>query len=77
MSVTSKELLAKSLQAALAAIEIYNKPDFRYREESFAVLICNSWELLLKAKVLADGNDNFELIVAFRAAQDPETGTVR
>jgi hypothetical protein len=77
MSVTSKELLAKSLQAALAAIEIYNKPDFRYREESFAVLICNSWELLLKAKVLADGNEDFDLIVAFRSEKDFGTGTMR
>jgi hypothetical protein len=36
----------------LSAIEIYNKPDFKYREETFSVLCINSWELLLKAKVL-------------------------
>ena len=51
--VASKELLEKSVQAALSAIEIYNKPDFRYREEVFAILMCNSWELLLKAKALS------------------------
>lgn len=38
----------------LAAIELYNKPDFRYREEAFAVLALNAWELLLKAKLLAE-----------------------
>ncbi len=36
----------------IAAIETYNKPDFKYREETFSVLCINSWELLFKAKVL-------------------------
>jgi hypothetical protein len=33
----------------LSAIEIYNKPNFSYREETFAILAVNAWELLLKA----------------------------
>ena len=45
-------MLDKSVAAMLSAIEIYNKPDFKYREETFAILCINSWELLLKAKVL-------------------------
>ena len=45
-------MLEKSIAAILSAIEIYNKPDFKYREETFAVLCINSWELLLKAKIL-------------------------
>ncbi len=36
----------------LSAIEIYNKPNFSYREETFAILAVNSWELLLKAHLL-------------------------
>lgn len=36
----------------LSAIEIYNKPDFNYREETFAILAVNSWELLFKAQLL-------------------------
>lgn len=36
----------------LSAIEIYNKPDFKYREETFSILAINSWELLLKARLL-------------------------
>lgn len=36
----------------LAAVEIYNKPNFAYREESFAILAVNAWELLLKARIL-------------------------
>jgi len=46
--------LDRAIAAAIASIEIYNKPDFRYREEAYAVLAINAWELLLKAKWLAD-----------------------
>lgn len=42
----------------LAAIEIYNKPNFTYREETFAILMLNAWELLLKARVLTDNANN-------------------
>lgn len=45
-------MLEKSVAAMLSAIEIYNKPDFKYREETFSVLCINAWELLFKAKVL-------------------------
>jgi hypothetical protein len=77
VAISSKELIEKSLQAALSAIELYNKPDFRYREESFAVLICNAWELLLKAKMLADNAEDFNAIVAFRKEVDQTTGIER
>ena len=49
----SLALYFKAEAALIAAIEIYNKPDFAYREETFAILAVNAWELLLKAKVLA------------------------
>lgn len=49
-------LVNKSLQAVLSAIELYNKPIFSYREESFSILMVNAWELLLKAKRLKDNN---------------------
>ena len=47
-------LVNKSVDACLAAIEIYNKPDFRYREEAFSILMLNAWELLLKARVMKE-----------------------
>ena len=47
-----KELAAKSIAAAVSSIEIYNKPDFYYREETFAILLVNAWELLAKARIL-------------------------
>jgi hypothetical protein len=52
MKSRNKAMLDKSVAAMISAIEIYNKPDFKYREETFSVLCINSWELLLKAKVL-------------------------
>lgn len=56
----SADLAAKSVQAAVAAIEIYNKPSFSYREEAFSLLMTNSWELLLKAKWLAENGEAVE-----------------
>lgn len=52
MKSRTRLLLEKSISAMLSAIEIYNKPDFKYREETFSVLCVNSWELLLKSKIL-------------------------
>ncbi|MBI5115313.1 DUF3644 domain-containing protein [Candidatus Poribacteria bacterium] len=54
----SIRFLQKAESALIAAIEVYNKPDFKYREESFTILTVNAWELLFKAKLLAEnGND--------------------
>lgn len=49
---TYRSLLDKSIGSMLSAIEIYNKPNFQYREETFAILAVNAWELLLKAQLL-------------------------
>jgi len=49
---TYQSLLDKSINSMLSAIEIYNKPNFNYREETFAILAVNSWELLFKAYLL-------------------------
>jgi hypothetical protein len=56
----SAELSQKSVQAAITAIEVYNKPNFLYREEAFAILMTNAWELLLKAKWLFDHSEAVE-----------------
>lgn len=49
---TYRSLLDKSVNSMLSAIEIYNKPNFSYREETFAILATNAIELLLKAQLL-------------------------
>ena len=52
MKSISKQLLDRAVLAMVAAIEVYNKPGFPYRNESFTILAINGWELLLKAKWL-------------------------
>jgi len=51
-----QRFVEKAAAAITAAVEVYNKPAFLYREETFAILALNAWELLLKAKVLKDAN---------------------
>lgn len=64
MKARSKQLVDRAIAAMVAAIELYNKPGFPYRAESFAVLSVHAWELLLKAKWLADHrNDVASLFV--------------
>lgn len=58
----SEKLLDKATAACMSAIEIYNKPNFDYREEVFAILMINAWELLLKAKILKNHADKIETI---------------
>jgi hypothetical protein len=57
MKARSQELLDRAIAAMVAAIEVYNKPNFPYRTEAFAVLAVNAWELLLKAKWLAENRN--------------------
>ena len=47
-----EKLLKKSKEAFLLAIEIFNKPTIKYRLESFAFLMCNAWELMLKSYLI-------------------------
>ncbi|MBK0332504.1 DUF3644 domain-containing protein [Brachybacterium sp. MASK1Z-5] len=47
--VSSRRLVANSLSAMLAAIEVYNKPRMEYRDEVTVLLVVNAWELALKA----------------------------
>lgn len=65
-------MLEKSVSAMLSAIEIYNKPNFKYREETFSILCINSWELLFKAKVLNLANNKLAslYIVEYRTLKD-------
>jgi len=65
MKSRSSELLDKSIAAMVSAIEIYNKPDFLYREETFSVLAVNSWELLLKAKWLKESSNKINSLYVY------------
>lgn len=65
----SVRFFRKAEAALLAAIELYNKPDFRYREEAFAILALNAWELLLKARLLAAHSNRPSCLVVFEKRQ--------
>lgn len=72
MKSRSKELLDKSIAAMVAAIEIYNKPDFQYRAETFAILAVNSWELLLKSKYLMLHNNRIRSLYVFETVKNKD-----
>ena len=65
----SSRLVNKAEAALLAAIEVYNKPAFAYREETFSILALNAWELLLKAKLVADNNNDPRCIYVYESRQ--------
>jgi hypothetical protein len=51
-------LVNKSIEGYILALETINRLSIQYRVETFCYLICNAWELLLKAKILeAAGKD--------------------
>ena len=62
----------KAESALIAAIEIYNKPDFAYREETFAILAINAWELLVKAKLLANGRNRLQALYVYEQRKKPD-----
>ena len=53
----TKKLVEKSIEAFILGLEIYNKPTIKYRIEGFSFFVVNSWELMLKAKMLNDGKN--------------------
>ena len=48
------QLVLKSRKACLSAVETYNRASTMYREETFAILMINAWELLLKARIVRE-----------------------
>lgn len=58
MKKTEHQLLEKSQEAFIMAIELYNKPTIKYRVEGFSLFICNAWELMLKAHMIKTMGEN-------------------
>lgn len=75
MKARFQELLEKSVSAMISAIEIYNKPDFKYREETFSILAINSWELLLKAKWLKENNNKIRSLYVLEKSKKKDGST--
>ncbi len=60
----SKRLVDKAVAACLAAIETYNMPNFPFGPENFAILAGSGWELLLKARIVADADESLVAITS-------------
>lgn len=45
-------LLENSIEAYILSLENINRLSIKYRIESFTYLICNAWELLIKARII-------------------------
>lgn len=55
-------LVNKSIEGYILALETINRLSIHYRVETFCYLICNAWELLLKAKILEDAGKDRDAI---------------
>ena len=60
-----KTLLQRAVNAALTAVEIYNKPKAEYRDESFSILMLNAWELILKARLVQQNSGDMRVIFEY------------
>jgi Protein of unknown function (DUF3644) len=49
-----RRLLDRSVEGYIQSLETINRLSLVYRIETFAWLICNAWELLLKARIIHD-----------------------
>lgn len=65
MRKLTNKLALNSLNAVLSALEIYNKPDCKYRDEGFSILIVNAYELLFKAKILLINKENIKSLYIY------------
>lgn len=62
-------LIADSKLAMVAAIEIYNKPRFSYREQGRTMLLVNAWDLMLKSLLVKNGEEFNKRISAQQPAK--------
>ncbi|MCG5539324.1 DUF3644 domain-containing protein [Halorhodospira sp. 9622] len=77
MRSRSRVLLDKATQAMVAAIEVYNKPQFSYREETFCILAVNAWELLLKARILMLERNRVSAILQYEKRKNADGSVSR
>ncbi len=71
------KLVEKSIEAYIQALETINCLSKKYRVESFCYLLCNAWELLLKAKVIADKKSNRAIYYPMSPGQKLKTIALR
>jgi hypothetical protein len=70
-------LVGKSIEAYVLALETINCLSIKYRVETFLYLLCNAWELLLKAKIIADSGTNRSIWYRKRRGEPRRSLTLR
>lgn len=71
------KLINKSIEAYILSLETINRLSITYRVETFAYLICNAWELLLKAKILDDTRQKRAIYYPRQRGERPRTLALR
>src|SRR6185437_5293100 len=77
MRSRSRQLAQNAEAALISAIEIYNKPNFAYREETFAILALNAWELLLKARLLSLNRNSVSCLYTYEQRKNKAGGILK
>ena len=70
-------LLNKSIEAYILSLETINSLSIKYRVETFSYLLCNAWELLLKAKIITDSGDNKSIYYSQKTGEQKRTLALR
>lgn len=73
----SSKMVAKAQAAMTSAVEVYNRPSFAYREETFAILSLNAWELLLKSQIVRNGGESPKAIWIFAPKKKPDGSSTK
>lgn len=71
------QLVEKSVDAYVLALETINRLSIKYRVESFTHLICNAWELLLKARVMDVQNSRDAIYYKTKRGEPKRTISLR
>lgn len=74
---TKGRLLGKSLEAYVLSLETINRLTITYRTETFCALVCNAWELLLKAKMLDGSTDRSVIYYTTKPGERKRTKSLR
>lgn len=64
-----RQLLNKSIEAYTLSLEVINSLTRVYRIETFCYLLCNAWELLLKAKIIHEAGG--DAVVYYKVVSGP------
>lgn len=69
--------MKKSVEAYVLALETINRLTITYRVETFCTLVCNAWELLLKARLLEGATDTKVIYYKLKPGERPKSLSLR